>query len=95
MNNEEIDEILPPEVVDFVANDIRCKAFVAFGDCSLNMRTCLINLGKSPKVAIEYLPGFTRVTINNGEVWFDTTEQSATEIEALFETGKAPKRVTP
>lgn len=90
--NYDSQENTQPAVVDFVVNEIRCKAFVAFDMRSLNMRSCLINLGKSPKVAIEYLPGFSRVTINDGALWFDTTEQSAAEIEALFETGVAPKK---
>lgn len=85
-------QIFPqPEVVDFVVNGILCKAFVAFEERSLNMRSCLIKLGKTPKVVIEYLPGLTRVTINDGHVWFDTSEISAAQIEALFETGKVPK----
>lgn len=87
-------EVIPiPEVVDFVANGVKCKAYVSFGERGLNMQSCHVNLGGSPKVAIEYLPGFTRVSINDGQLWFDTEEQSAAEIEALFESGKAPRRV--
>ena len=90
--SEQSNKIPLPEVVDFISGGVPCKAFVAFGDRALNMRVCQINLGSSPKVHIEYLPGLTRVQINDGQVWFDTSEQSAAEIEALFETGKAPIR---
>lgn len=81
-----------PEVVRFESEGIKCIAFVSFGQRSLNMRSCLINLGEKVKTHIEFLPDRVRVVINDGQLWFDTSERSAVEIEALFETGKAPSK---
>lgn len=85
-------DMAPPEVVSFESEGIKCKAFVLFGRRSLNMRSCLINLDKKVKTNIDYLPDRVRVTINDGQVWFDTSEDSAAAIESLFETGKAPRK---
>jgi hexokinase len=79
-----------PEVVKFIAGGVECVAFILFDHYGLNMRTCLVNFKEKPTTNIEYLPDRARVTINDGQLWFDTTEQSAAEIEYLFESGKAP-----
>lgn len=81
-----------PEVVEFECEGITCRAYVSFGQCGLNMRLCHINLGESPKVNIEYLPDRTRVIVNDGMIWFDTSGQSAAAIENLFQTGKAQNK---
>lgn len=74
-------------VVNFMSGSVKCIAIVCFGQRSLNMRCCQINLGKSPSVNINYLPDITRVIINDGDVWFDTDSHSATRIKSLFQTG--------
>jgi len=87
-------EKLPmPETVKFVSERSLCVAFVLNEVYGLNMRSCQINLEGKPQVNIEYLPDRTRVLINGGNIWFDTDEQSATEIEALFLTGEAPAKI--
>lgn len=79
-----------PQVVDFISGGVSCKAFVISDHRALNMGSCTINLGEKVQTNIEYLPGITRVMINDGVIWFDTSEASATAIEALFETGRKP-----
>lgn len=80
-----------PEVVEFTSEGVKGKAFVVFDMRGLNIKPCTINFEGIPTVDVEYLPTGCRVSINNGAVWFDTSEQSAAEIEYLFKKGKAPK----
>lgn len=76
--------------VRFVSGGIECAAFCAAGHFGLNMRTCIINLGETVQINLEYLPDRCRVSINDGQVWFDTDEVSAARIEHLFQTGVVP-----
>lgn len=85
-------EIPTLDTVVFQSNGIQCVAFVAFGERGLNMHSCQINLGKKPKVNIEYLPTCTRIMINDGAVWFDVEGQDAVDIESLFITGQSPRK---
>ena len=72
-----------PETVKFMSGEVECIAAVMFGcKCLLNMGTCLINLNEKPDVEIGDLP--FRVSVNGGAIWFDTNEESALEIVALF-----------
>ena len=85
-------ELEMPETVKFTSNGVDCIAIVMFGtEYSFNMKTCQLNFKEKPNLQIEYLPHASRVSINDGEVWFDTDELSAAKIEQLFSTGKAPK----
>lgn len=84
------DQAEMPEVVIFTSQGVECRAFVAFDNYGLNMRSCQVMFRQRPSVDIMDLPDATRVRINNGEVWFDTSGDSAAAIKALFETGKAP-----
>jgi hypothetical protein len=79
-----------PQTVEFKSDGKTCIAGILFGGAyMLNMATCVINFDQKPAVQIEYLPHGTRILINGGKLWFDTSEQSAAEIEYLFQTGKA------
>ncbi|MFT7292872.1 MAG: hypothetical protein ACI87Q_000718 [Pseudohongiellaceae bacterium] len=79
-----IDDSGIPEVVTFLSGGQECKAFFLYEQMTLNMRTCTINLGKQPSIKIEHTGDICRVRINEGEIWFDTSEQSAEKIESLL-----------
>ena len=83
-------QVLMPEVVNFISGGVECIVYIAFEHRGLNMFSVILNLGDNPSVNIEYFPGTVRVTINDGDIWFDTSEESAAAIEHLFRTGKAP-----
>ena len=55
--------------VNFVSQEQRCVAFSTSGQKGFNMSTCMVNLRKSIRVNIDYLPdGIVRVKVNNGEI---------------------------
>ena len=83
-------EIDMPEVVTFLAGGVECKAFVMFGEnYGLNLRTATVNFKKrAPDVELQPLDGFVRVMLNGGDVWLDTSAESAEAIRRLFEEGK-------
>lgn len=84
-----------PEVVVFSSNSIACRAFIAFENFGLNMMSIQVNFESIPEIELLELNDEYRVILkgkNDNQcpsgVWFDTSEQSAKEIETLILTGK-------
>ena len=85
-----------PETVHFQSTTgVDCIAYWAFDVFGLNMRSCQVNLLDGDKLIVQPMPFGARVSTERGSsgevvVWFDTDIESASKIEYLYDSRKAP-----
>ena len=93
MTTDAIEPSDDPQAVKFSVqghSNIECIAYVLYGQYGINFRLSQSIFNQPPEVEILHLDGFCRVRINDGQTWFDTSDESAMKIKQLFESGKAP-----
>lgn len=78
------------ETVAFTSQGIACRAYVVFVECGLTLGSCHVSLGSSPQTIIKDLPeAKARVVVDlgPGSISFDTSKDSAVQIQTLFKMG--------